>query len=68
MVMELAIVCLTPAGSTRGFTEPVDLSEASVGAGAEAAAEADLVGGGRFKVAFNSSGVKRRKDGYYAKR
>lgn len=57
----LVIVCLLLAGVIRGFVEA--LAEVSVGAGAEVVAEADLVIGGRFKLASNC-----RKDGCYAKR
>jgi hypothetical protein len=68
MVMVLAMVCLIAAGLVRGFAEALVLVEAlalaevSVGAGAEAAAEVDLVIGGRFKLAINSQGVNCRKD------
>ncbi|MBA7640782.1 hypothetical protein ES703_48453 [subsurface metagenome] len=55
--------CLTAAESIRGFAEALALAEASGEAGAVAAAEADLVIGSRFKLAFNCG-----KDGYYAKR
>ena len=58
-----AMECLMAVGSIRGFAEALVLVEASVVAGAAVAAEADLVIGSRFKLAFNC-----RKDGYYAKR
>jgi hypothetical protein len=51
------------AGSTRGLAGDSALAEVSVEVGAEAAVEADLVIGGRLKLAINC-----RKDGYYAKR
>ena len=53
--------CLMAAGVAEALA--LDLAEVLVGAGAEAAAEADLVIGSRFKLAFNCG-----KDGYYAKR
>ena len=59
MVMVPAMECLMAAGAIRGFAEAlaevsVEASvEASVGAGAAVAAEADLVIGGRFKLALN---------------
>jgi hypothetical protein len=56
------------AGPTLGFAEALVLAEVSVGAGVEAAAEADLVIGGRFELVLNPLGVNCRKDGYYAKR
>jgi len=61
--MEPAMVYLMLAGAIRGFAEALVLAEVSVEAGAEAAAEPDLVIGGRFELASNC-----RKDGYYAKR
>ena len=65
MAMVPAMECLMAAGAIRGFAEALVLvlAEASVGAGAAVAAEADLVIGSRFKLAFSC-----RKDGYYAKR
>jgi len=59
---------LTTDESIRGFAEASVLGEVSVEAGAAVAAKADLVIGGKFKLAFNSFGVNYRKDGYYAKR
>ena len=59
MVMVLAIQPLMLAGAIRGFAEALVLAEASVEAraevsgGAVVAAEADLVSGGRFKLALN---------------
>ena len=49
MVMVPAMVCLMLAGAIRGFAEVLVLAEVSVGA--VVAAEADLVSGGRFKLA-----------------
>jgi len=63
MVMVLAMVCLMLAGPILGFAEALALVEASVGAGVEVAAEADLVIGSIFNLALNC-----RKDRYYAKR
>ncbi len=51
--MVLPIQCLMPAGAIRGFAEVSVLAEASVGAGAAVAAEADLVIGSRFKLAVS---------------
>ena len=54
---------LMAAGLIRGCAEVLVLAKASVGAGAEVAAEADLVIGDRFELASDC-----RKDEYYAKR
>jgi len=52
MLMVPAMQPLMPAGASRGFAEALVLAEvsaeASVGAGAAVAAEADLVIGSRF--------------------
>ncbi len=63
--MVLAMVCLMSAKPIRGLAEALDsaLDEASVEGGAGVAAEADLVIGGKFKLALNC-----RKDEYHAKR
>jgi len=61
--MVLAMQFLMLAGSTLGLAEVMELALAEVSVEAEAAAEADLVIGSIFKIAFNC-----RKDGYYAKR
>jgi hypothetical protein len=49
------------AGSIRGFVEVLVSAEVSAEVVGGAAAEADLVIGGRFELAINC-----RKDGYYA--
>ena len=63
MVMEPAMECLMQDGAIHGFAEASAsvLAEVSVGAGAEVAAEADWLIGGRFKLEGNC-----RKDRYYA--
>jgi hypothetical protein len=66
--MVLAMQPLMLAGAIRGFAEDLALVLAEVSVEAEAAAEADLVIGSRFKLTINSLGVNCRKDGYYAKR
>ena len=71
MVMVHPMQLLMLVGSIPGLAEVLDLAlaevsveaKAEVSGGAVVAAEADLVSGGRFKLAFD-----RRKDGYYAKR
>ena len=70
IVMALDMEILTLFGVIRGFEVVLALAEVSAEAeaGAVVAAASDLVIGSRFKLAFNSSGVKPRKDGYYAKR
>ena len=52
-VMGLAMVYLMLVGAIRGFAEALVLAEVSVEAEAGLAAEADLVIGGRFKLALN---------------
>ena len=56
MVMGYPTQRLMLAGAIRGFAEALALAEVSVGAGAVVTAEADLVIGSRFKLAFNCGG------------